>query len=613
MMVNIDQLTNSVTSISNQPNFMHHVMIALLAIFASFTILQMQDGQSQDIEVHSGIIAFIFHRCIRSTLVALATWIISVWTFILRIAGTTLGIGLGLGLASHIYDSLDDMSSRQKSRLDDVNRQRSVGMTAKIPASPYASSEDSNSYHALMKSAGYSVDSATLRAQMVRGDRAEVATHANGSRSGHNHSLNTYQHRPSIYKFDKGDTAVKRMKSMWPNLSPVVNESLSKLTEFVLRDYVASWYGKVDENVPYEVPAAVESREAAPLSNARVSSKDSDSIGKQERRTTLANPSEITSALHNGSINASSQSRPPPLPHLSKSLPLSSNEATHLQQNRTMVLTTTGTLPSPFIDSLYTAFAYLLGTLATRASENVNVLELLLLHLPNVLGKNLKVYRELKNSAMQKKRRREGGSAAGSRRGRDANARNQAAGTASINGATYSASQQSTGSEDDVSKIAIIREYLLAGRLHRALTFGLDVPSLLFADPNGKDCPPSESYKEIQERLKFDEDSVLEDRLLSASSTLIAECELDYNRVLASKISKLVVPKSEIESSIVKTMLVEMLASCILMPVMGCFVPDSVNGECLLEQIVYKLLMSPLTRLIVMHQRLDHHWIEDLT
>ena len=58
------------------------------------------------------------------------------------------------------------------------------------------------------------------------------------------------------------------------------------------------------------------------------------------------------------------------------------------------------------------------------------------------------------------------------------------------------------------------------------------------------------------------------------------ECEMDYNRVMASKIAKLVVPKNEIESSVVRTMLVEMLASCVLMPTMGCFIPDSVNGEC---------------------------------
>jgi hypothetical protein len=134
-----------------------------------------------------------------------------------------------------------------------------------------------------------------------------------------------------------------------------------------------------------------------------------------------------------------------------------------------------------------------------------------------------------------------------------------------------------------VTEIAIIREYLLAGRLHRALTFGLDVPSLLFADPLAKDCPPSSSYQGINEGLSqtgdLEEDLVLEDRLLSAQSTLVADCELDYCRVLSSKIARLVVPKNEIECSIIRTMLVETLSSCVLMPVMGCFVPDSVNGE----------------------------------
>ena len=579
MMVNIDQLTNAVTSLPDQPNFMRHVMFGLLAIFVSFAILQVQDENSRTNEENRGIIAYLFHKFFQSTFVAVAKWIISVWTFVLRIAGTTLGIGLGLGLAGHIYDSLDDIHGRHKNKSDGVkDRSRSVSIAARIPNSPYASSEDPNSYHALMKSAGYNVDNAILRAQMVRGDKAEIATHANGARSGQPTVNST---RPSIYKFDKGDTAFTRMKSMWPNLSPVINESLAKLTEFVLRDYVASWYGKVDENVPYEAVPAVADDKATQSMGASVSSKSSDSFEKKERRTTLANPMEVSSSLHSttSASSLSSHGRPPPSPSLSKSMPISSGDSQHQQsQNRTMVLTTTGTLPSPFIDSLYTSFAYLLGTLATRASENVNVLELLLLHLPHVLGKNLKVYRELKHVALEKKRRRDGVNPVrpATRRGRDAGTRRQAS---NMNDASSSTSQHNTAFVEDVSEIAIIREYLLAGRLHRALTFGLDVPSLLFADPNGKDCPPSESYREIQERLKFHEDSVLEDRLLSGNSTLVAECEMDYNRVMASKISKLVVPKSEIDSSVVKTMLVEMLASCVLMPVMDCFIPDSVNGE----------------------------------
>jgi hypothetical protein len=266
-------------------------------------------------------------------------------------------------------------------------------------------------------------------------------------------------------------------------------------------------------------------------------------------------------------------------------------------QNRTMVLTTTGTLPSPFLESIYTSFSYLLGTLATRASENVNVLELLLLHLPHVLGENLRVYRELRGVALEKRRRREGNASgitrSASRRERrgfdDKGMRRPSVNAASVN-ETVSPSSSSTQQchdsrpcSDVVTEIAIIREYLLAGRLHRALTFGLDVPSLLFADPLAKDCPPSSSYQGINEGLSqtgdLEEDLVLEDRLLSAQSTLVADCELDYCRVLSSKIARLVVPKNEIECSIIRTMLVETLSSCVLMPVMGCFVPDSVNGE----------------------------------
>lgn len=595
MMVNIEQLTSSVSSLPNQPNFIRHVVFGLLAILTSFVLIQMQQNENDSrSNTDSGILAFIFRVFFRSTFTAIATWLISIWTFFLRILGTTVGVGLGLGLAGHIYDSLDDMSNRH--RKDDVNDniQRSTNITVKIPASPYASSEDPNSYHSLMKSAGYIIDNTSLRAQMVRGDRADVATQANGMRSGQN-SQQVTQQRPSIYKFDKGDTAFTKMKSMWPNLSPAINESLAKLTEFVLRDYVCSWFGKVDENVPYEHPTTIQDDIMAQTvaACASVSSKGSasshkmisgeSSFHKQERRTTLPNP-DVASSLN---TNSSSLGRPPPSPQLSKSLPIAREDDLVQQQtqNRTMVLTTIGTLPSPFIESLYTAFAYLLGTLATRASENVNVLELLLLHLPHVLGKNLKVYRELKQVALEKKWRREGVSSGSIRPGSSRRgARRQYASAASVNGAAASTTSQQThdsrASEEDVSEIAIIREYLLAGRLHRALTFGLDVPSLLFADPLAKDCPTSASYNEINDRLKFEEDSVLEDRLLSPTSTLVAECELDYNRVMASRIAKLVVPKSEIESSIVKTMLVEMLASCVLMPVMGCFAPDSVNGEC---------------------------------
>ena len=32
----------------------------------------------------------------------------------------------------------------------------------------------------------------------------------------------------------------------------------------------------------------------------------------------------------------------------------------------------------------------------------------------------------------------------------------------------------------------MVREYLLSGKLYKAITFGMDVPSLLFSDQEGK-------------------------------------------------------------------------------------------------------------------------------
>jgi len=238
--------------------------------------------------------------------------------------------------------------------------------------------------------------------------------------------------------------------------------------------------------------------------------------------------------------------------------------------------------------------------MATRSSENVNILELLLLHFPHILAQNLRVYREMKLVALEKKRRRIVVEREKWRRGQMEAMRevkgsgvgggglggSVSSGMASLSGNNINNNMPTNTEKElesnDVSEIAIIREYLLAGRLHAALTFGMDVPSLLFADPLGKDCPPGPSHQGNddwnQQRGHTDEDAILENRLLSPESSLIAECELDYNRVLASKVAKLVVPKNEIESSVVRTMLVEMLASCVLCPSMGCFTPDYVNG-----------------------------------
>ncbi|KAL7471344.1 hypothetical protein ACHAXS_011639 [Conticribra weissflogii] len=612
----------------------------------------------------------------KSAACGISSFIVTIWHLLCRIVGTSLGIGLGLGLAGHLYELLEQWKenegNNQGASIDDevmsrdhvkqrISSHRSASITLPIHTNLFKDNaaattlspstkttrkenramEDSHSYHSLMKSAGYVVDDGMLRCQMVRGEQAHLATMANGTRQQQPYSpeqVHKPRTPPTIYKFDKGETAATQMRRLWPNLAPVVNESLAKLTEFVIRDYVASWYSKVDENVGYSDPAVDDTAPVPDDTSAALKQ-----IGKVEcvqgvsERIEARRSSDGNSVL-NSSFNSKESKRSfkeSDIPaHLTKSMPamtkttaitelqantiLSSSVSSippmlkknkqKTQQQRTMVLTTTGTRSSPFIDSLYSAFSYLLGVLATRASENVNVFEVLLLHFPNVLGQNVRVYREMRRIAVEKKQRRVAAEAEKWRKNQKEAMRENSGerfhggeinvdpslsrgisreGSSSfmlqppqIDGSLRSSKKASK--REEITEIAVVREYLLAGRFHRALTFGLDVPSLLFADPLGRDCAPGPSYSRNDDASRRkghpDEDAILEYRLLNPISTLINECELDYNRVLAARISKLSLPKNELDSSIVRTMLVEMLASCVLNPIMGCFSPEYVNG-----------------------------------
>ncbi|KAL7541765.1 hypothetical protein ACHAXR_011197 [Thalassiosira sp. AJA248-18] len=611
-------IQNKYDTQSQRTNIFQYLFLCLLPLLTSFILVQMQQQQQQQNEQNSYCRSF--GLLCSSTAMGTASLILSVWHLGLRIVGVSLGIGFGLGFAGHVYDALSDAKEGGGGDDDDDGIENTGTRTTRRSIMPNlpkdttktAGIEDVNSYHSLMRSAGYSVDNGTLRAQMVRGSQALDAIRANDAKgelmrskidpSPQPQPNNTPQHpRMSVYKFEEGTTASARMKVMWPNLAPVINESLAKLTEFVLRDYVSVWYSKVDEHVVYNVPAPSSSTNVTPadsssdLSPNEIGDRSSAVSVESERRRTISSSSVNSLSqnkdyvrFHSEGNNAPSKR---PNPHPNTTLRSSSLPTTIPQQQRTMVMTTTGTQPSPFIDSLYSCFAYLLGMLATRASENVNVLELLLLHFPHILAQNLRVYRQMRNAALEKKRRRvaaerekwrkkrlqESNEMSGETRGES-----QPSSTAFERSGSFAVPSSSSQQEGGVSEIAIVREYLLAGRFHRAVTFGLDVPSLLFADPLAKDCPPGPSYQENSDidRLNGhpDEDAILDYRLLSLESTLIAECELDYSRVLASRLTKLAVPKSEAESSIVRTMLVEMLASCVLGPIMGCFCPVSVNG-----------------------------------
>ncbi|KAL3920500.1 MAG: hypothetical protein SGILL_003233, partial [Bacillariaceae sp.] len=119
------------------------------------------------------------------------------------------------------------------------------------------------------------------------------------------------------------------------------------------------------------------------------------------------------------------------------------------------------------------------------------------------------------------------------------------------------------------TEVEVTREYLLAGKLHRAIVFGLDVPSLLFADASGDECGCG------TDKTAKDPTQVLEQRLYG--TTMIKECELDYNRVLASRLIRALIPKSESNSLCVMALVTEIFASCVFQPLMNLWIPSFLN------------------------------------
>lgn len=202
------------------------------------------------------------------------------------------------------------------------------------------------------------------------------------------------------------------------------------------------------------------------------------------------------------------------------------DDDTHTAQKRKMVFRTSIHRRVPFVDNTYKVISAVFGNLATRV-EHVNLFSLALLKWTHVLGHTFKVYRTLRKHAVDK-----------------------------IDGR-------------DPSEVEVAREFLLAGKLHRAVTFGLDVPSLLFADASGE-------YGTGTDQPPKDDTQVLEQRLFH--TTMLKDCELDYNRVLAHRLVRALLPRAEFGSSAVSSLVVEILSGCVLQPLMGLFTPNYLNG-----------------------------------
>lgn len=197
------------------------------------------------------------------------------------------------------------------------------------------------------------------------------------------------------------------------------------------------------------------------------------------------------------------------------------------QVKRKMVFSTASHRRIPMMDKTYSLMSAVFGNLATR-TEHVNIFSLALLKWTSVLAQTFKVYRTLRKNAQEKNK------------------------------------------TESPTEIQVTREFLLSGKLHRAVTFGLDVPSLLFADASGEECGTG-TDQEPQDPLQ-----VLEERLYGTG--ILEECELDYNRMLAHRLVRALLPKADSSSPVAVALVVEIFGTFILLPIMALWIPPFLNS-----------------------------------
>jgi hypothetical protein len=406
------------------------------------------------------------------------------WNFLLRIVGTTIGIGLGLGLATHVHDRLEIWHESDEKEARDAEptllKQKSRSALLRRTSSSKATHmEDETSYFALMTVAGYDVSDQMLRGQIVRKSSPFFDTNY------------PYTNVP-----EDEQAGPKIMKEQWPYLPKQISHEIGRWIEFIIRDFVASWYCYADAGCPYE--------------------------NEKEKRRKRTQPPEEAEDIE--------EEEPP-------------------AKERAMIFRTGPHRPIPLMTAMYHALGVILGNVASRA-EHVNVMSLVLLKWTRVIAHKLKTYRQLRRLAVAKEARKT---------------------------TTFKFSQQTPMDDESgeqhreyhpVSEMSMTKEFLLAGKLHRAVTFGMDVPSLLFADASGKECGTSENAET--------DEQVLEERLFEKK--MVYECELDYNRVLGHRLCRAVLPRSEFSSPVIRTMLTELMSTCVLSPIMGCFSPDYLNA-----------------------------------
>jgi hypothetical protein len=533
-----------------------------------FGILPMKDFDLY-LKAVAGIIGLYF-------IMAPQRFLLTVWNILMTTIGVALGIGLGAGLAMHVFHQLQswqkDYDDKNKGSSRDYDRRRTLidqirpnksnryshqssydGLNGGLLSSSTSSSlEDGNSYISLMAQAGYYIPDRVLRGQVLRED----------------HKFWNIKYRFTDNKI-LDQKAVKLVATDWPSLPEPVRREMGRFIEHLMRDFISGWYTSLDNGIVYRdernkredgIPRdggdddekyyrkdSTTTISETPLSpRSKASPKHRLSATKREMMVnstgvtggTLTRLSQIDTAGVSTSV-ASSFTTPIKKQHQEQN-----HEKRQQQQQpphhvpRRMVFSTLTHRNVPMIDCTYRVMSTAFGNLASRA-EHVNVLELAILKWTQVLGRSLKVYRTLRKAAQDKNH-----------------------------------SQRP-------SEVQVTREFLLSGKLHRAVVFGLDIPSLLFADASGEECGCG-TDQTPQGQLQ-----VLEQRLYHTK--ILKECELDYNRVVANRLVRALLPKSESASTCVTALVVEIIASCVLQPLMNLWVPSFLND------IIVKSMDKPVT------------------
>ncbi|CAB9509084.1 expressed unknown protein [Seminavis robusta] len=513
-----------------------------------------------------------------------------IYWLILRVIAMALGVALGLGFATHVYDQLDalqrhtskngdrdgdspsSVSRKQETKallMEHLRGSSTTGFssgrqfTKQGPSAPSSNKAldhvmFDNGYAALMASAGYDIDPEYKRGRVVS-------------------KLKAPQYPFTDVPLDR-QYAMQVFSEEWPTLPAPIVKEISRFMEFLMRDYVSTWYSLIDAGVPY--PQVVQNEKDRQEAEAR------------------GETWEPSPPLQNT-----------PTPHFFA---------------KWMIYSTASNRPLPVMEHIYRSVSICFGNLAHRVGD-VNVFRLVLLKWVKVIAHTFKVYRQLRKTLVDKKRQEENGgnnnkSLVDDVRGSVGRAVRRTVkvvkstttaasssmlfdsddttmmDTASSNGA---ASEDFDNNNDEsfseqpseyqpVSEMAITREFLFTGKLHPAVTFGLEIPSLLFSDPKGQDCGTgvgdndnnsgednNNTTENNNNNNRKDEDQVLEERLFSTD--ILNECELDYNRVIASRIVKFLIPRQDYGSPIVASLLTEILGGAVLAPTMSCFSPDYLN------------------------------------